>query len=132
MATVSVILDAAAQHLRVKPVSQGASGADALILLNEYNGLMHELSRGFDLLDTAGLAYTHADQAIGATFPLGDAFAYGLAAMVAERAAPQIGTGEVHKHTASASGRGYGLISGAFAKSVTQDSGLARRAGAYY
>lgn len=131
MATVGDILVISARHLGVSPVSQSPTGADYLVLEAEYNGLMHELSANFDLLNTAGAAYTHTDQTTGDTFALGDRFVTGMAAMVAERAAGQIGNGSLHTNVSASAGRGYGLICGAFQKAVVQDQGMLRRNGFY-
>lgn len=132
MATVSDVLNIAAKHLGIHPVSQAPTGADYLTIEAEYNGLMHELSASHDLLDTAGAAYTHTDQTTGDTFELGDRFVTGLGAMVAKRT-HYLGAGLRDKDaTEEAAARGYGLISGAFSKTVTQDAGILRRNRFYY
>lgn len=130
MAKVGDVISIAAKHLGLSAQGQAASGADHLVLEAEFNGLMHELSASFALKDEAGAAYTHTDQTTGDTLAIGDRFVTGLGAMVAERTT-YLGTGNLRPETRVSAGRGYGLIAGAFQKTVTQDAGLLSRLRTY-
>ncbi len=125
MATVGDVAEKAYKHIGIVTIEQQPSVADADPVVDEFNAIMFEYSDAFNLKDEAGVAYQHATQTPSNTFALGDRFVSGLGALVAVRAAGLLGLeGNLGPETYSASARGYGQITGAFQKSVTQDSGL--------
>lgn len=71
--TVSQLLNRAAKRLRIVPAGDVLEAEDQADALDAYNSMMFGFeAAGLTLTDSSDVAYTHATQAAGDTFPLAD------------------------------------------------------------
>lgn len=128
MAEVGDITRLALLHCGASPIAQPAEGTYGALALEIYNLVLFEWSSAMNLLDGTGAPYVHATQGVGATFPLGDDKAAGVAAFVALRLAPILGLEEnITPQTRSQASVGYGQVLGAYQKTTVQDQGILAR-----